>query len=838
MTPMPGGSEPLRPTICDPSSPAATSVVPTSGAFGLTGWLVIASAVAVEQCGLLLPEQPAWWALAGACLWVAAAVALRQLTQLLASRLPAGGGWVSWSLRGLAAIAIIAAAMGVTSLTAAGGGSPEQLLMAFFRGALLGLVAASSATREMLLAVTITVFLVTFSAVVVEHPAAWVAETCYAISAAALLVSSSRCGPRRVAQPLRHRRTLVLPRPTQLAACLAVVLVVAWLGRSTDRTGRAIAGFMPFSGGDSWAFPWAQDGVGDGEQLVAATEHPQATGPVDSHLFLTSDEPSLYDLFNDLYGEPEPPRRRFSPAVALPSQSVTEPETRPAESNHAGRQFSTIRKPPRRPASLRDLQARSLVAVTGPLPVHVRLEVFHEFDGHAWHAEPSSPSAAASRLLHTGDAWMQWQPPRTGDREAVEPVHAGSSAGLRPDQHEITIGTLRSETLPLPARTTRLRIDRVEEPSFYEIVDHEVAALRGVPVPASTTIGCESLGGGLDGTAASLPEQLWPQPAAERTPRPTLPTQGDGASTGWQRSLLSGWGFDVGSSANAHRWDDAQRVVARLRQDYAVDPEAVPPAVCDDSLEHFLTVSKRGPDHLFAGAATLLLRELGYTTRLAGGLWLSAADRDPLTRRAVAQTGNAHLWCEVLTTSGQWIPVEASPQHHLRRPPWTWRQLWRLAVEAAAAVAGWLLQPVVSGLLLGMVLVAWSWRVLTERLLTALWWVALQRPGRCPLRPTWRLLEWRAWLAGCPRPPHVTARRWYVAACDDARGFITALEEQAYAAPAACRDPVEHRRLAQAAEAAVSRRALQAGHTRARATKCWLPLAMALRGSVRKGVLR
>jgi hypothetical protein len=123
-------------------------------------------------------------------------------------------------------------------------------------------------------------------------------------------------------------------------------------------------------------------------------------------------------------------------------------------------------------------------------------------------------------------------------------------------------------------------------------------------------------------------------------------------------------------------------------------------------------------------------------------------------------------------------------------------------------------QPVPSGLLLIMAVVAATWRTLTDRLLTVLWRLALLRSGRCPLRATWRLLEWRAWLAGCPRPPHVTARRWYVAACDEAGECITAVEERAYGIGRECRAPEDHQQLARAAEGAVSLAALRSGHGR------------------------
>ncbi|MDA0968977.1 MAG: hypothetical protein O3A60_00930, partial [Planctomycetota bacterium] len=162
--------------------------------FGLTAWMAIVAAIAVEHCGLLLPDQGVWWALAGGCLWTGFAVVVRvgprwlyrrvipATTRKRLAAVPLVGRWGRGAGRLLTATAVMAAAVGGTAALAPGGGSPEQLLMAIFRGTLLALVATGTTRGEALLAVSITVFLVTFSTIVVEHPGAWAAETIYAIA--------------------------------------------------------------------------------------------------------------------------------------------------------------------------------------------------------------------------------------------------------------------------------------------------------------------------------------------------------------------------------------------------------------------------------------------------------------------------------------------------------------------------------------------------------------------------------------------------------------------------------------------------------------------------------
>jgi hypothetical protein len=122
--------------------------------------------------------------------------------------------------------------------------------------------------------------------------------------------------------------------------------------------------------------------------------------------------------------------------------------------------------------------------------------------------------------------------------------------------------------------------------------------------------------------------------------------------------------------------------------------------------------------------------------------------------------------------------------------------------------------------LLGMVGLAIAlvriWRDLADALATLSWRVAIGRRDTCPLVVTWRLVEWRAWLAGCPRPAHETARGWYVEACRDpggssAVGFVSALEAVAYGPRTTCRDRVAHLRIARDAAKTLTRVRLRAG---------------------------
>jgi hypothetical protein len=780
MIPIPGAIERPAPSAAAPANP------------GVAGWCVLAAALAIEQFVELPADASAWWGIVAAGGWLGWAASLRwfhrrqpsarsarwRLTTAIAVGLLGFTPAVAWSTT--------AAAWSLPSLTGGEGASPEGILLAVLRGMLVAGIALGTTGSQTTFVIAATVFVVTLAAVVVDHPAAGAAEAAYALAAGCWLASRGPAATGRVRLPSR----------VGLAAAVAVAATVALLAGGHDTTGRAIAGWLPFSGGDSWAFPWARDGVGDGENLVAAREKPQATGPVDSNMFLTSHQPSLFDMFDDRYGEPLTKRnnqRQRAIALDVKQSQVTGSDEHFADSEHAGREFSTVRRAGRRRRPASNIAARAVVSVRGPAPVHLRLEVFEAFDGRSWRSDP--PVAGPSALEHAGGDWMRW-----ADRS---PVTDTAEPGAR-DRHEVTIGTLRTPALPLPTLPARLRIDRIDRADFFRTPAAEVVTLDGVDVPAGTSVHVESVAQGIDAGG-------WPAWAPAHGARADVPA--------WVVGVAAAWGLPTGPVAPPD-FSVAARIVAELAGRCTLDPDALPPPDCADTLRHFLTETRRGPPYAFAGAATLLLRACGYQARLAGGLHVSGERRDIRSRRLVASEEDAHLWAEVADAGGRWIPVEATPGIRLRQPALSW---WRrvgggvgrlVTVPNAAAVAVALAVAAI------VFVIGLAWRRLVDAVITAVWRITVTGRRGCPLVATWRLVEWRAWLAGCPRPAHETARAWYVEACSGvdatsssaAGGFIGALERAVYGPPQRCRDRAHHLLIARNAAAALTVAALRVAH--------------------------
>ena len=197
-----------------------------------------------------------------------------------------------------------------------------------------------------------------------------------------------------------------------------------------------------------------------------------------------------------------------------------------------------------------------------------------------------------------------------------------------------------------------------------------------------------------------------------------------------------------------------------LREGYSHDRLATVPPGCADVVADFLLRSHRGPDYLFASAAAVLLRSLGYPTRVVSGLYAAPWRYDPLTRHTPVTEEDVHFWAEVRLPDGNWITVEPTPGYSLLPPVRTWSDLIAQTITGAArwarANAGGLF------VLFAAVVVAVRRRHdMLDRFATIVFgFMPPDDPRRFATRAL-SLIERRAYWAGRKRPPGVTPRRWY-----------------------------------------------------------------------------
>jgi hypothetical protein len=533
------------------------------------------------------------------------------------------------------------------------------------------------------------------------------------------------------------------------AGTFALGLVATATGVAFSLLGGLVAagtvdGWFLGSGGTRYADWFAARGVGQGDRLIAGQRRAEEFGAVESDLFLDSELPSLYDLFSDLYGEPLRKNRQVERAIGL----VSTPDTSRAQhlpANHqAGREFSTVRRPPspRRSSQRSSRDSQALAYVTGRVPIHLRLETFDAFDGQRWTRSAASSSTRGSVALtirsEGGRPWLRIDHPTQ------------RSAALSPEEtHVLRIIQLKTNRIPTPAHPVGLHIDRVDQRDFYGWTEDDVLELPvREQIPPLQVIHLRSRS--VDAKGLEAAPQAGPTPLDKYCALPTTPyrEQLEALAHAWAGALPRGY-------------PQVEAIVARLRSgSYRLDPAATLPADCADTAAYFLLESQRGPDYLFATSAAVLLRALGYPARVCAGLYVSPARFDRLAGQTPVLPEDVHVWGEVCMDEATWFTVEPTPGYEVLPPlvPW-WRQvawglkwLWRQTTAHPLAWTLWALAVLGSFTLR---------RQLLDCACTIVWWLWQSRSPSAQVLATLWLVERRASLAGCPRPAHITLDRWY-----------------------------------------------------------------------------
>ena len=308
------------------------------------------------------------------------------------------------------------------------------------------------------------------------------------------------------------------------------------------------------------------------------------------------------------------------------------------------------------------------------------------------------------------------------------------------------IGTLVAPTLSLPPLTTRFRLGRVVNAHLLGWQSADVLRMRRAAVPPGTVLDVDCA----PFDPARYPADDWVNDLSSM--RSTVGKIADRRLSRLARQWAAGL---------PRGWPQVAAVVTGLRERCRLDP-GYRPADADaaDRLAEFLFGSRRGPDYLFASSAAVMLRELGYTTRLAGGFYAGPGDYDAKTGQAALTARAAHTWAEVRLPDQRWAVVEATPGYAVAGPdvPWIARAVVAARAHAAGLTAAF-----------GLVGAAVVCRLRLVDAATAA--VLRLLPGRTwsdRAARTLRLVELRARCAGRPRPAATTAGRWLRAMADAA----------------------------------------------------------------------
>jgi hypothetical protein len=206
-------------------------------------------------------------------------------------------------------------------------------------------------------------------------------------------------------------------------------------------------------------------------------------------------------------------------------------------------------------------------------------------------------------------------------------------------------------------------------------------------------------------------------------------------------------------------WEQIEAIEEMLKQEFILDSQAVTPDDASDPVEHFLK-TKRGPAYLFATTAAMMVRSLGHESRLANGFYIDRDSFDVASGQHLIGKKQLHWWPQVSIDGSNWISIEPTPGYSSPPEQWTLFQRAQWAWNVAARWVRnhpWLLMGCMFGLA-----IAYRKRIfLVDCVLTT----AVFFVGRLSIerRVAWSLwlMDKRAELAGCPRPPSKTQRQWF-----------------------------------------------------------------------------
>ena len=522
---------------------------------------------------------------------------------------------------------------------------------------------------------------------------------------------------------------------------------------STSASTYVIRGFMASSGGTPWSDDLSTAGVGDGDALVAAKDEAMTFGPVESELFLDSEMPSLYDMVTEIYGEPlKPKKRKKSVAIAPSKVKVTEQQI--AKSKKSGREFSTLRRQPKHNRKLlEDREADAMLYVVGQTPLHLGLERFDTFNGLEWsHSEVTEKHSPIQIVERQGEPWAYWETKTETDLQR----------DLQPNA--VKIINLKTDRIPSPPQLTAVHIRKVNRSDFFGWTDDSVLFMPDRDqIPQLTVMHLRSHGLNLQPLRDADFTARFSQTLGNDTQFAGKVNPTDEMTAICTKSAEEG---ELASqiarrwTANVPRgWQQVEAVVNRLRSDFQLDRMEVASEGCNDVVSHFLS-AHRGPDYMFATTAAMLLRTLGYPTRLVTGFYAHPDRFDRRAGQTVVLPDDLHVWAEVYVGDQTWLSIEPTPGYE---PP---AERMGLA-QWATAMASSILQLcrrhsmvlMISTVALAILFKTRSdWLAFCGNILCR--FMGLRSP-EARIRWTLRLLSWRTRLVGCRRPMTRTITSWY-----------------------------------------------------------------------------
>jgi len=600
-------------------------------------------------------------------------------------------------------------------------GSPvafEMSALSTFGATSLALAIGATTSRTRAMSLVASGFLVLFTTSISDSPSAVIVAIAWMTICVWHLVANhweklDLCMPDTV------RPTIgVKPMSVLIAVTLCVVGGLIARDRFGEST-RFTVGLMPSSGGSKWSDPAARSGVGTGEAAIAAKDHAESFGAVESDIFLESTESTLFDMFNDSLGELKK-KNKSERRQGLANQTVIPTHEHVAKSEKGGGSFSTDRMPPKKHHHFDDATGPAVIQWDGPTGIRLAMERFDTFDGVNWTNQANHRVEPLSRFEQAKHIWFF--DPKTQSR-AFENGDAISVNLLK-------VLRLDSTRLPVPMMTSGVHVKDVDRQDFFSIDEDGSFFMPGrEKVPPMTVVNVASL--------SVMEDELINLTGDRGSRRANLGSAGASPSHG------------IAFDNDATPYEQLQSLVSQLRTEFTFDRQVE--FASDDPVNEFLQ-TRRGGDHLFATTAALLAREIGLESRLVTGFYVRPDAFEIAAGHASILPEDVHVWAEIKLDDNRWFEIEPTPGY--REPVYT-PSMWLVAKRFAAA--NWLFALAGFAVVAVMFLTRLIW---IEWILVGMWAMTRFMRPKSQLTIAMRIIETRARLTGRRRPVGKPQRDW------------------------------------------------------------------------------
>ncbi len=523
-------------------------------------------------------------------------------------------------------------------------------------------------------------------------------------------------------------------RPLTVVAAIGLFIVGGLVAK--DRFGesdRLEFGFMPTSGGSEWSDPAATHGVGSGDAAIAAKDHAESFGAVESDLFLESTESTLFDMFSDSIGEPKK-KNKSERRQGMSSEKVLKTHSRAARSDKGSSAFSTDREPPKKEhRHLKDVAKNALIQWSGPTGIRLAMNRYDTFDGVDWTNEANYGQESFARKKFGDRVWFF-------DRETV--TKTLNSPPNQIARGKLKIIRLETTRLPVPMMSSGIHIKKIDRQDFFGMDDDGSFFMPGrEKVPPLTVINVVGLRVMEDELIATVNKPN----RARQSPRPeSLASSAVDQVDTAVAELVQQW-----TDQDATTYEKLTTVVQNLRTQFVFDRDTE--FTSNLPITEFLK-KRRGGDHQFATAAALMARELGLQSRLVTGLYVRPSAVEIAAGHSNVLPRDVHTWVEIRMRDGRWFEIEPTPSFNEPNyePSW-WLASHRFAAQHWATA----LIVFASASLIYLTRLIWL-----ELFLTVLWWSSVVLKPRRRLAFAMRIVETRAQLLGHSRPIGSPPREW------------------------------------------------------------------------------